>query len=184
MNFPIPTRHCRIATPLGEMLLAATGRGLAGAWFTHGQRDTPDSGAWSSSRQAPADELLQRAARQLHEYFAGQRREFDLPLDLQSGSVFQQAVWHALLDIPCGQTRSYQHIAAAVQRPRAMRAVGAAVGRNPVSLIVPCHRVIGARGQLTGYGGGLERKTALLELETRAHAVRADRPPQAGPLPC
>lgn len=158
--------HCRIATPLGEMLLAATERGLAGAWFTHGQRDLPDSASWRN--EAPDDTLLRRAAQQLHEYFDAQRHDFDLPLDLQqSGTPFQQAVWRALLAIRWGETCSYAAVAAAIQRPRAVRAVGLAVGRNPVSLIVPCHRVIGSNGSLTGYGGGLDRKIALLALEGR-----------------
>lgn len=166
MKFGDFPRHCRIATPLGGMLLAATARGLAGAWFTHGQHDLPDSAAWGDA--APDDALLQTAARQIEEYFERRRRDFDLPIDLQSTSTgFQQAVWRALLDIRWGETRSYGFVAAAVDRPRAVRAVGAAVGRNPISVIVPCHRVIGASGSLTGYGGGLDRKIALLALEGR-----------------
>jgi methylated-DNA-[protein]-cysteine S-methyltransferase len=109
--------------------------------------------------------VLQQAAEQLAQYFAGQRSTFDLPLDLSNGTAFQQAVWQALLDIAPGQTCSYKTLSAAVGRPAAMRAVGGAVGRNPLSIIVPCHRVVGAHGALTGYAGGLARKTALLQLE-------------------
>lgn len=154
--------HCRWASPLGPMLLAASARGLAGAWFAQGQRDTPDPAAWP---EAPGHPVLRATADQLADYFAGRRRDFDLPLDLGQGTAFQQAVWQALLAIPCGQTTSYGALAHRIGRPRAVRALGAAVGSNPVSIIVPCHRVLGADGSLTGYGGGLERKTALLRLE-------------------
>lgn len=163
MKFPDSTRHCRIATPLGEMRLAATDRGLAGAWFVRGQRDSPDGAASSEARD---DALLERAAVQLGEYFEGRRREFDLPLDLNAGTGFQQAVWRALLGIGWGETRSYGSVARSIGRPDAVRAVGLAIGRNPLSLIVPCHRVIGSDGSLTGYGGGLNRKAALLALES------------------
>jgi methylated-DNA-[protein]-cysteine S-methyltransferase len=98
-------------------------------------------------------------------YFAGQALRFDVPLDLSGGTPFQQAVWHALLTVPSGQSRSYGQLAAQLNNPQAVRAVGAAVGRNPVSIIVPCHRILGAGGQLTGYAGGLWRKEALLRLE-------------------
>lgn len=110
------------------------------------------------------NELTERVNRQLSEYLAGQRREFDFPFELR-GTDFQKAVWRALLDIPYGQTRSYGQIARAVGRPGASRAVGLASGKNPIWIAVPCHRVVGARGALTGYAGGLEMKKALLELE-------------------
>ena len=109
--------------------------------------------------------MLRQAAAQLADYFAGRRDSFDLPLDLSHGTAFQQSVWQALRAIPAGQTTSYGALSAGVGKPAAVRAVGAAVGRNPISVIVPCHRVLGADGSLTGYAGGLERKTALLELE-------------------
>ena len=109
--------------------------------------------------------MLQRAAAQLNEFFSGQRQSFDLPLDLTNGTAFQQAVWQALLAIPFGQTTSYGELARRIGRPKAVRALGAAVGRNPIGIIVPCHRVIGADGSLTGYAGGLDRKTALLRIE-------------------
>ena len=101
----------------------------------------------------------------MREYFAGTRTAFELPLDLQGGTVFQQSVWQALLSIPRGGTTSYGVISRSIGQPAAVRAVGAAVGRNPVSIVVPCHRVLGAGGALTGYAGGLDRKTALLRLE-------------------
>jgi methylated-DNA-[protein]-cysteine S-methyltransferase len=105
-----------------------------------------------------------RACSQLAEYFAGSRRSFTLPLDL-GGTPFQRSVWEALRAIPYGETTTYAQLAAAIGRPRAVRAVAAAVGRTPVPIIVPCHRVVGSDGSLTGYRGGLERKRALLELE-------------------
>lgn len=109
--------------------------------------------------------MLCEAAAQLAAYFSGQRQRFDLPLDLSAGTDFQQAVWKALLALDWGQSGSYSQIAQTMGRPRAVRAVGAAVGRNPISLIVPCHRVLGSTGHLTGYAGGLWRKQALLKLE-------------------
>ena len=109
--------------------------------------------------------MLRQAVSQLAEYFAGHRTRFDLPLDLQGGTAFQRAVWTALLGIPAGQTVSYGAISQRIGKPAAVRAVGAAVGRNPVSVVVPCHRVLGGDGALTGYAGGLDRKTALLRLE-------------------
>ena len=114
--------------------------------------------------RAADDPLLHEAATQLAEYFAGKRRRFDLPLDLH-GTEFQRRVWHALLRIEPGRTASYGDVARAIGSPRAVRAVGAAVGRNPVGVIVPCHRVLGSDGSLTGYAGGLHRKRALLQIE-------------------
>lgn len=150
--------------PLGAMTLAATQRGLSGVWFD-GQRHGPDTTAW---RRDPAHPVLRAAIQQLDEYFAGQRTSFDLPLDLHAGTPFQQQVWQALLGIAPGATTSYGSLSAAIGKPAAVRALGAAVGRNPVSIVVPCHRVLGADGSLTGYAGGLERKTALLSLEGAA----------------
>ncbi|MBO9513730.1 MAG: methylated-DNA--[protein]-cysteine S-methyltransferase [Variovorax sp.] len=151
----------RFASALGGITLAATDRGLAGLWFDR-QRHWPDMAGWEPEDDHP---VMQEAARQLDDYFAGRRRHFDLPLDLSHGTGFQQAVWQALLAIPAGRTTSYGALSADVGRPAAVRAVGAAVGRNPISVIVPCHRVLGANGSLTGYAGGLERKSALLALE-------------------
>lgn len=148
-------------SPLGPMLLAATDRGLCGVWFV-GQRHGPDASGW---REDPHHPLLLQGIAQLRAYFAGERTAFDLPLDLQAGTAFQQSVWQQLLAIPAGGTTSYAELARRLGRAQAARAVGAAVGRNPVSIVVPCHRVIGTGGSLTGYAGGLERKTALLRLE-------------------
>lgn len=150
--------------PLGAMTLAATPRGLSGVWFD-GQRHGPDTCTW---RRDPAHPVLQAAIQQLGEYFAGQRTAFDVPLDLHGGTPFQQQVWRALCGIAPGATTSYGGLSAAIGKPAAVRALGAAVGRNPVSIVVPCHRVLGADGSLTGYAGGLERKTALLLLEGAA----------------
>lgn len=155
----------RIDSPLGPILLAASRQGLAGAWFVERQRDTPDALERANWLEAPDHPVLRQAATQLAEYFDGRRQHFDLPLDLTHGTVFQQAVWQALLVIPFGKTISYGELARRIGRPKAVRALGAAVGRNPVSVVVPCHRVIGADGSLTGYAGGLDRKTALLRTE-------------------
>lgn len=164
MRLPASLVAVRHATPLGGVLLAATPHGLAGLWF-EGQRYHPAVDTWPLRPEHP---VLQTAMRQLDEYFAGQRTRFDLPLDLQGGTPFQQDVWQALLAIPCGQRTSYGELSRRIGRPSAVRAVGAAVGRNPVSVIVPCHRVLGYDGALTGYAGGLDRKTALLRLEGAA----------------
>jgi methylated-DNA-[protein]-cysteine S-methyltransferase len=110
---------------------------------------------------------LHQAVTQLQQYFAGLRQEFDLPLDLSSGTEFQQMVWAALQHINAGTTASYGAISRRIGKPTAVRAVGAAIGRNPLGIVVPCHRVLGANGTLTGYAGGLERKTSLLKLESR-----------------
>lgn len=164
MKFIPPPLCSTVTTPLGAMVLAASDTGLVGAWFV-GQRHAPDFSAWPST-PSPADHpTLATAAQQLQEYFRRQRLAFDLPLDLGRGTVFQQQVWHALLDLPAGHTTTYGQLAARLHRPLASRAIGAAVGRNPISIVVPCHRVVGAQGRLTGYAGGLDKKVALLQLE-------------------
>lgn len=154
-------RMTRVETKLGGVVLAATDTGLAGLWFD-AQKHSPDMTGWQTDDAHP---VLRAAAAQLLDFLAGRRTTFDLPLDLSHGTDFQQAVWQALREIPAGATTSYGALSARIGRPMAVRAVGAAVGRNPVSVIVPCHRVVGATGALTGYAGGLERKTALLQLE-------------------
>ncbi len=154
-------RTTHIDTPLGGVALAATDKGLAGAWFD-AQKHAPDMAGWQADDAHP---VLREATAQLLDFLAGRRTDFDLELDLSHGTDFQQAVWQALREIPAGATTSYGALSARVGRPSAVRAVGAAVGRNPISVIVPCHRVIGATGALTGYAGGLQRKTALLQLE-------------------
>ncbi|HSW20067.1 MAG TPA: methylated-DNA--[protein]-cysteine S-methyltransferase [Ramlibacter sp.] len=162
MKHPVDLVSLRWSSPLGPMLLAATDLGLAGLWF-EGQKHWPEPAAlW---RAQPDHAVLREAASQLDAYFAGRLRRFDLPLDVQGGTPFQARVWQALMEIERGATLSYGALAERLGQPAAVRAVGAAVGRNPVSIVVPCHRVVGKGGSLTGYAGGLERKTALLRLE-------------------
>ena len=156
-SFAAPSR---VHTPLGPLTLAATAQGLAGAWFD-GQAHHP------GALEAPVDggqRWLAQAAQELDGYFAGRRRRVTVPLDPQ-GTAFQASVWLALRRIACGQLHSYGAIAEEIGRPAASRAEGAAVGRNPISVIVPCHRLVGRDGSLTGYAGGLPRKEALLKLE-------------------
>ncbi|HSW07354.1 methylated-DNA--[protein]-cysteine S-methyltransferase [Aquabacterium sp.] len=153
------TAQTRLETPLGPMTAAATEHGLAGLWFD-GQAHHP--GPLDAPEQ-PAQRWLAAAARALEAYFAG-RQPPTLRYDLQ-GTAFQQAVWRELQALPTGHTATYTAIAERSGRPAAVRAVGAAVGRNPVSVLVPCHRVLGSSGSLTGYAGGLERKRALLTHE-------------------
>ncbi len=146
-------------TPVGELLASAdSDGGIAGLHFLDGHR-LPTRDGWVRDDQA-----LAPLREQLEQYFAGERRGFELEL-APRGSAFQLAVWRALRTIPYGQTASYGEIAAAVGQPGAARAVGGANNRNPIAIVVPCHRVIGANGTLTGYGGGLPRKQRLLELE-------------------
>jgi len=161
MNFEHVRAAKRIHSSLGDMVIAASNSGLCGLWFD-GQKHQPglDTGLFDR----PCDRLI-NVESQLCAWFSGELKRFNIALDLSAGTSFQQAVWHALLEIPRGQTISYATLSATINRPKASRAVGAAVGRNPVSLIVPCHRVIGSQGALTGYAGGLERKLALLKLE-------------------
>lgn len=153
--------HTVIDSPVGALTLVAEDEALTGIYFAiHRRRDRlPDFGELVSSSGLFAD-----AARQLGEYFAGYRRVFALPL-APRGDEFQQSVWAQLRQIPYGATRSYGDLAKAIGRPGAAQAVGAANGANPLSIVVPCHRVIGADGSLTGYAGGLDRKRFLLELE-------------------
>jgi len=166
MKFDPSTVQTRVASPLGPIVIAATATGLAGLWFTDNQRYLPlqlaEPAAWPEDADHP---ILSQTRQQLGDYFAGRRSHFDLPLDLGCGTAFQQSVWRALLEIPQGEVVSYGEVSRRIGKPAAVRAVGGAVGRNPVSIIVPCHRVMGASGALTGYGGGLDRKTALLTLE-------------------
>ena len=153
-------------SPVGELLLTADAFGLTGVYFEpHRWGPSPDHVAgW---RRDDAGGVLAAARAQLAAYFAGELTAFDLPL-APRGTPFQERVWGALRDIPYGETISYAELARRVGRPGASRAVGAANGRNPISIIVPCHRVIGADGTLTGYGWGIERKRYLLELESGA----------------
>jgi len=160
-------RFDRMAGPLGPMLLVARGDALAGIHFD-GQRYQPPIGAhW---RRQPNDPLLRSARRQLDEYFAGERTAFDLPLAVV-GTPFQRAVWHAIAAVPYGATIAYRELAARAGRAQSIRAAGAATGRNPWAVVVPCHRILGSDGTLTGYAGGLDRKRALLALEARGVAL-------------
>lgn len=153
---------CRnMASPVGELTLVASGRGLAAVLW---ENDDPRRVRLEPRAQTGDHPVLDEAGRQLGEYFAGQRRAFDLPLDFM-GTDFQKRVWAALLTIPFGETRSYADIAGQIGKPLACRAVGAANGRNPISIIAPCHRVVGANGALTGFAGGLKAKQYLLVLE-------------------
>ncbi len=162
MKFRTTLASMTAPTPLGPVLMAASAHGLAGFWFV-GQRHMPDSTGWLTDAQHP---VLLQTQREVEAYFLGQRTTFEVPLDLSHGTEFQQEVWQALLRITPGDTSHYGALATQLGRPKASRAVGAAVGRNPISILVPCHRVVGAGGQLTGYAGGLDRKLALLQLES------------------
>lgn len=181
MKFDLSTVQTRWGSPLGEMCLAASSQGLVGAWFVNQQhlpRHLNGPIAWP---RVNADKLtqpvLQQAIQQLADYFAGNRKTFELPLDINGGTLFQQSVWRALSDIPFGISCTYGDISRQIGNPKAVRAVGAAVGRNPLSLIVPCHRVLGSDGSLTGYAGGLDRKLALLNLERVAFKSQATQQP-------
>lgn len=153
-----------IGTPVGKLGIAASDRGVTRIFFAH------ECGAGTDIKEAPAGEitpLLRQAAAELAEYFAGRRREFTFALT-PSGTPFQQAVWNALRTIPYGESRSYKQIAEQIGRPKACRAVGMANNRNPIAIVVPCHRVVGSSGKLVGYAGGLDTKAYLLGLEREA----------------
>jgi methylated-DNA-[protein]-cysteine S-methyltransferase len=152
------TRFCEIATPIGRLRLAGDEKGLRGISFEN--RFRPSESSDRPGALAPFREAID----QLNAYFAGERRRFDLPL-APEGTPFQREVWSALTTIPYGETVSYGELARQLGKPAATRAVGAANGRNPIPIIIPCHRVIGADGSLTGFGGGLAVKRALLALE-------------------
>jgi len=158
---PTPAVFTRtIDSPVGPLFLAASDAGLHAVEFAQHRHPVPRGDDW----RAGAHPVLDAAARQLGEYFAGTRRDFDLPLAAR-GTAFQRQVWDGLTRIPYGRTASYVELARMVGKPTASRAVGAANGRNPLSIVVPCHRVIGAGGALTGFGGGLPTKVFLLTLE-------------------
>jgi O-6-methylguanine DNA methyltransferase len=158
-----------IASPLGALRLAATPEGLASIFFTDETGMPPIGKGWDHDPAAP---VLRRAATQLGEYFAGHRRVFDLPL-APSGTPFQHDVWKAIATVPAGETISYTELARRAGHAGSFRAVGAATGRNPLAIVVPCHRIVGADGSLTGYAGGLPRKRALLALEGAAQSQLA-----------
>lgn len=157
-----PVHYLLHPSPLGQLTLAATSSGLCAVYF-HDQRSYRGTGDWIA---ATGHVHLEQAALELDEYFAGLRSQFAVALDLEvGGTVFQQTVWRELLNIAYGSTSSYGQHARLINKPRAVRAAAAAIGRNPLSIIVPCHRVLGSNGALTGYDGGLERKKYLLQLE-------------------
>lgn len=151
--------YCYLDTPIGELLLAGDDDGLYQVGFPKGSMRREPQADWIFN-----EGRLQEARRQLSEYFAGERRKFDLPVQL-TGTEFQVRVLEALREIPYGETVTYGDIAKRIGRPKAVRAVGAANGRNPLPIVVPCHRVIGSTGDLTGFGGGLDTKEALLRHE-------------------
>ncbi len=151
--------YCYLDTPIGELLLVGDDDGLSMIGFPKGSMRREPEADWIFN-----EARLAEARRQIGEYFAGERRHFDLPLRL-SGTDFQVSVLEALQEIPYGETVSYGEIAKRIGRPKAVRAVGAAKGRNPLPIVVPCHRVIGSTGDLTGFGGGLDTKEALLRHE-------------------
>lgn len=153
-----------LPSPVGELKLVASNEGLAAILW---EDDDPRRVRLNIVREDARHPMLLEAERQLTEYFAGRRTAFDLPLDF-AGTAFQKAVWQALLTIPFGETRTYGQIATQIGRPTVARAVGAANGRNPISIVAPCHRVVGSTGALTGFAGGLEVKARLLTLERAA----------------
>ena len=161
-------RYRMHGSPLGSLLLAASERGLCGLYFDEHRHFSGPQG-WLASEDHPH---LQRAAEQLDDYFAGKRRTFDLPLDV-AGTPFQLKVWEQLSRVPYGASTSYLLHAQAVNAGHAVRAVGTAIGRNPVSIIIPCHRIVAGNGALAGYAGGLERKRYLLAFEAAGSGSKA-----------
>lgn len=166
----IPDRsYVTMPSPVGTLTLVTTKIGLSELWFDKPAAREVQRAIGAAS---PTNSILGESARQLREYFTGKRTQFDVPLDV-SGTDFQRRAWLGLLDIPFGGTRSYSEHASSIGRPRAVRAVGAANGQNPIAIIVPCHRLVGSDGSLTGFGGGLPAKAWLLALE------REGRPPKS-----
>ena len=178
-----PNQHVYtwVSSPVGRLKLVATHAALAGVLW---ERERPRRVRPHRATEAPGHPVLVEAERQIEEYFGGRRQKFDLRLEL-AGTEFQRAVWNALLTIPFGETRTYEQIARQIGKPTAMRAVGAANGRNPISIVVPCHRVIGSKGDLTGFAGGLYAKEYLLTLEAAPSTSRMPVSPAAarGPAP-
>ena len=155
--------YTRMASPVGTLTLVATDQGLAAILW---ENDRPLRVRLNLAAEERGHPVLVETERQLGEYFAGRRKQFTLKMDV-SGTPFQRKVWNALLTIPFGETRSYRQIAEQIGKPRAVRAVGAANGRNPLSIVAPCHRVVGSTGALTGFAGGLDVKAHLLAFESR-----------------
>ncbi len=153
----------KIQTPVGQLTLVAHDQALVAVLW---ENDDPTRVKLSESFEQNDHPLLAEVEKQLAEYFAGQRTQFNIPLDFH-GTAFQKSVWSTLLKIPFGETRSYKQIAESIGNVKAVRAVGAANGKNPISIIAPCHRVIGANGKLVGFAGGLKNKDILLNLESK-----------------
>lgn len=162
-------RYARFATPLGSLYATAVDDAITGIYFEGGRHAPPIRAEW---REDPGHAPLAECARQLAAYFAGARRAFDLPMK-RDATPFQQRVWREIARIPYGETLTYAQLAERAGAPGAARAAGAATGRNPLSIVVPCHRVVGSGGALTGYAGGLDRKTRLLALERAREAAAA-----------
>jgi methylated-DNA-[protein]-cysteine S-methyltransferase len=163
-------RYTYIASPLGDLVATRDDAGITGLYLPSGKNAVTPNPEWERD-----DTAFDDLRRQLGEYFAGARHDFDLPLNA-TGTPFQKRVWAALCEIPYGETASYGQTAEAIGAPTASRAVGLANGQNPISIVVPCHRVIGANGSLTGYGGGLEAKRWLLAHETGQAGLFASEP--------
>ena len=160
-------RYARIATPLGALFATTVGGALTGLYFDGGRHAPEISREW---REDPGCAPLDECARQVTEYLAGRRQCFELPL-APEGTDFQRRVWIEIARIPYGETLTYAQLAARAGAPGSARAAGAATGRNPLAILVPCHRVVGSDGSLTGYAGGLERKSRLLEIEGALEAT-------------
>ena len=156
-----------VPSPLGSILLVASGDALCGLYFGDQKYFPGIDGTWQQDESRP---VLRAARRQLDEYFAGSRKRFDVPL-APNGTPFQRDVWNAIAQVPWGETSTYSALALRVGHAGSARAVGAATGRNPLCIIVPCHRIVGSNGSLTGYAGGLERKQKLLALERSSFAL-------------
>jgi len=156
------TAQWKMQSPVGTLYLIATEKALKALCF----RRPPGEFLKNLDGRSPEVKILARTVKQLEEYFRGQRRDFDLPLEMD-GTDFQKKVWSELAKIPYGKTCSYRDVAKEIKNDKAVRAVGTANGRNPIAIIVPCHRVIAADGTLGGYGGGLDNKTKLLDIEKR-----------------
>ena len=162
MLTPLPKLSYQwIESPVGQLKLIANESALVAVLW---EADKPNRVLLGDMQHDPNHPILKLTAQQLHEYFHGERKQFDVPLEFY-GTDFQKSVWAELLKIPFGETRSYLQIAQSLNNPKAVRAVGAANGKNPISIIAPCHRVIGANGSLTGFAGGLDNKQKLLSLE-------------------
>lgn len=175
MNFHPDTCQMSFQSAWGPMTLAASPLGLCGAWFEN-QKHFPPIESWPLDAKNPhllvAQKLITSFSDGLMSLGASAQDILkNIKLDISAGTVFQQAVWQALMQIPLGQTCTYGQLASAIGKPSASRAVGTAVGRNPISVLIPCHRVIGSQGQMTGYAGGIWRKEALLKLESSASSA-------------